>query len=133
MCLITNDPTVKVANRDMTFWKVIRMQEDGGYRTPYMDVYVRPNTLYVESVEPTDFKMWSCKDEDGVSYYHVENYAYHMFKTFLGALRLKKSFIYQRGLRVVRAVVPKGTLYVEGEYDGIKSIAAKKVMYKFKE
>ena len=133
MCLITNDPTVKVANRDMTFWKVLRMQEDGSYRTPYMEMYVQPNALYVEAQEPTDFNMWSCKDEDGVSYYHVENYAYHMFKTFLGALRLKKSFIYQRGLRVVRAVVPKGTLYVEGEYDGIKSIAAKKVMYKFKE
>lgn len=132
MCLLTTNPVVRVTRRKRRFWKVLVYQPAyKKYRTPFMGAGVRSGKL---ETQPRD-------DFDPISYYfrgtkryEIGGGAYHLFRTWIGAQMFKTRM---RGmnmgrLKVVRAIVPKGTKYMTGTWNGLRSLTVKQVVYKFK-
>ena len=124
------DPKVREAKRDRRFWKVLLKERDQEYgTTPFRGFNVFPDTLYDQPDD--DFDTFSYNSH-GTKYYEVEGGSYHLFRTWLGALRfILRCRYWGKNMVVVKAVVPKGAKYMSGTYNGILSVAVKKVIYKF--
>lgn len=133
MCLTTTNPVVRVTRRKRRFWKVLVYQPAYEmYCTPFMGVGVRSGEL---ETQPRDVFNPSSYNFHGTKLYEIGDGAFHLFSTWIGAQIFKTRM---RGkntgrLKVVRAIVPKGTKYMTGTCNGLRSLAVKQVVYKFKE
>ena len=133
MCLTTTNPVVRVTRRKRRFWKVLVYQPAYEmYCTPFIGVGVRSGEL---ETQPRDDFDPSSYNFHGTKYYEIEGGAYHLFRTWIGAQTFKKRMEGKnmRSMKVVRAIVPKGTKYMTGTYNGLRSLVVKRVVYKFKE
>ena len=66
---------------------------------------------------------------DGKRTFCVDGRGYHLFKTWFGARKLWKEITRAQDAKIVMAVVPRGTYYISGDYDGCRSVVVKKVKY----
>ena len=128
MCLRTNTKNIKVADSDLTFYKVLVVKSDGTLKTPHTIKNVELNTL-IEEKDQDNFhfmNMFQC--------YEVSEGGIHLFvdKEEADAAAERMNIYYKDNVKVFEATVPKGTKYVKGEYgyEGVKSVAVKKVIYK---
>ena len=131
MCLITKKQKVRIAKKDLVFWKVLFKGEDY-YYAPYTGMKVLGDVLYEER---PGFK-FSTRYYGTTKRYILEEGVYHLYKSWFGAKRMVwaiNDFSFYSKPVVVKAVVPKGTEYVVGDHDYGRCIAAKKVIYKIKE
>ena len=150
ICQLTNKDNIdfSVAKEDLTFYKVLNKLDDGSYITPFRGEKVKLNVKYKET--PKTFytnivhivKPDSVVDIDKFFIYNgikvvpaVNGGAIHLFTTKEEAER----FIYYEDsdvkLVVVKAIVPKGTAYIEGvfpynEKEAFSSVAVKQVTYR---
>ena len=129
MCLTTTRLKLRKTRLPRVYWKVL-LGNYGGTRkyTPYKGMEVESGVLYEESgwhfdtrVERIDGKRTCCIDGRG----------YHLGKTWFGARKLWKELTRAQDAKIVMAVVPRGTYYISGDYDGCRSVVVKKVKYKF--
>ena len=134
MCLICDKkPVVKRTGKDRVFYKILAVVKPslgGGYRTPYANSYVDLNKLIVED-ETDDFHASLCYDR-----YEVSFGGFHLFTNKRNAFTernwLEKNCLpsYIETYKVFKAVVPKGTPYIEGYFElNNKSVVVKKVRY----
>ena len=133
MCLLTTNPVVRVTKRERRFWKVLIYQQAYEmYCTPFMGIGVRSGEL---ETQPRDDFEYCSYNFQGTKYYEIEGGAYHLFRTRIGAEIFRKRMGGKnwKNLKVVKAIVPKGTKYITGTYTGLRSLAVKQVIYKFKE
>jgi len=128
MCLITYDrPIPKRTEKEETYYKVLFYFGGDAYRTPY-----RGQTIYLDKMQFELGEVFSTRVV--LSGYEITEGGFHLFKQKEDAEKeaelLNHYHPASRGYRVVKAVVPKGTPYVEGFYGGTKAIIVKKVTYK---
>ena len=146
MCLIRKDRTVKVADRDLTFYKVL---EDFGdeytFRTFFRGWGVILNQLYSDENEDFDFKTVEASSYRDVRdpypfacgdyLYKIDGGGFHLYTRKEDAERIVNDFKDRSKCVLVKAVIPKGTKYVEGTFDPMSlyaapSICTKRVIYK---
>lgn len=129
-----------IADKDMTFYKVAkcRISKLGGsiieYYTPYRDFKIRPGVTYVEG--GSDFNCGGKRrDFMGRRIDFIEEGGFHLFVNRIDAERCAGSFINGRTWYfdtvtiVMKAIVPKGTPYINGRFDTHPSVCAKVVKY----
>ena len=149
MCLEVNKYRGKVrpktAKEDLTFYKVLErtsLENPNAFATPVMGSIVELGKEYTEKnprfkhspvlasvgymyVGNTPLKMYDkTKKLDGVV--EVGKGCFHLFKNFNGALGLASCVPYSV---IVKAIVPAGTRYLEGKYEGEDGIVSKAVRY----
>ena len=168
MCQILDiDSKYTVAEKDLTFYKVLRVVEIHGetkYVLPFMgfDVeigktyeeenqkefligHVRdPYNVYYNNPVYGSYFYGSCSSGSETSLYRrcIAEGGFHLFQTEDAA----KSFMTEISggnsvFKLFRAIVPKGTVYVDGYYDlggpiagpKFRTVCAKKVKYEFME
>ena len=120
MCMYVNPgDKVKVAEEDLTFYKVLTTRpedEHPVYRTFYRNVPIEFGKTYEQ-----EDKNFTVRNDEYKSMPHqrIDENAFHLFATYETAL----DFIRLNGFTclnwkntVCRAIVPKGTRYMEGVY-----------------
>ena len=134
MCLICDKkPVVKRTGKDRVFYKILAVMKPslgGGYMTPYTSDDVNLGKLIVED-ETDDFQVsWY------PSGYEVSFGGFHLFTNKRNAFTernwLEKNCLpsYIETYKVFKAVVPKGTPYIDGYWEfNKKSVVVKKVRY----
>ena len=110
---------VKVAEEDLTFYKVLMTRTDEGhpaYRTFFRNVPIQFGKTYEQ-----EDKTFTVRNDEHMRmlYQRIDENAYHLFATYETAL----DFIRLNGFKhfdwkniVCKAIVPKGTRYMEGVY-----------------
>ena len=122
----------KYAERTMTFFKVLykyKLDDERGYVTPYFKMPITFGTLYEDPYQ----NCFTLKPatSGGLSSKAIYDGAYHLFR------RLSDAKLEAFGLAeteymtpvVVKAIVPQGTLYIDGWYSGFEGVCAKSVKY----
>lgn len=129
MCLTTTRLKLRKTRLPRVYWKVLLVGHDGTSKyTPYKGMEVESGVLYEESGWHFDTRV---EYIDGQRTFCVDGRGYHLFKTRFGARKLWKKIPRGQDAKIVKAVVPRGTYYVSGDYCGCRSVVVKKVKYKF--
>ena len=139
MCLYVKKENfeVRTAEQDLYFYKVLTPSRDG--KTFYTPIYHKPVKLgetYEE--EGDDFNItrawWLSEVYDSMFDHKIDEGCFHLYETIDGAKEF--AFWFCEGLRIVRAIIPKGTKYAVGFTKATvngglhPSIVTKKVIYK---
>jgi len=141
MCLDLLDTSkTAIAEKDMAFYKIVRckINKFGGgiieYYTPYRDYKIVPGVTYVE--RGSEFtNCGNRRDFLGRRVDFVESGGYHLFVRRADAEHCANSFINTKGhyfdivTLVVKAIVPKGTPYINGRFDNCPCVCTKAVRY----
>ena len=144
MCLFTKNKEVLTADEDMTCYKIVYVDKKGT-KSYFQNSPIIYGKLYKKP--GNGFRFYIVKGCNLTGYW-VEEGGYHLFTTLDDALcyfeymPLSKDeltskegalFSINSGARVkiVKAVIPKGTKYVEGTFNGhpMKNICTKAVIY----
>ena len=147
MCLtLSQKPVVKTTQKDRTFYKVLieydeptKYYVDGGKLLSEDTSYlITPHrwdkaTLGVlncqKDTEIFPYVHGRAYDED---YYSINEGGFHLYtrkKDALQDVKDRRFFLRNCHAIVVKAVVPKGTKYVRGDYGRNPSVCVKKVRY----
>ena len=139
MCLVSKEkPVVKVTEDERVFYKVLatkttRSWLNPGLFTPYMEDKVG---LGVEYSMDDDQGFHEHQDKNNEFYivgyggYHVlENECDARYEVDYLSDAERECYDTLSGYRVFKAVVPKGTRYISGTYNGMKCAVVKKVRY----
>ena len=132
MCLLSdNMPVPTRTESERVFYKVLAMGKNGCYYSPYMARPYELNVLHeMDDQEKFDILRYAYGWE-------IRPCGFHLFveldDAFREAAYLNQTRVECNGFEryfVVRAVVPEGTLYVEGDYlPDAKCVVVKKVRY----
>ena len=137
MCMaIYGTPKVKKARKDHVFYKVLwELRPGKEYYAPFMETPTTLGKLYSDTKQDEFFfDPWISADPSKVGC-SVGFGGYHLFKEKKGAdacldeLENNWPGATWKKYIVVKAIVPKGTKYVEGYFNDCKSIVAKSVIY----
>ena len=132
MCLLSNiKPVPTRTESERVFYKVLAVGENGCYYSPYM---ARPYELNVLHEMDDQEKFDILRRAYG---WEISSGGFHLFveqdDAFSEAAHLNQTSVEYNWFEryfVVRAVVPEGTLYVEGDYlPDAKCVVVKKVKY----
>ena len=165
MCQILDiDSKYTVAEEDITFYKVLQVLEVHGetkFVLPFMGSYVEVGHTYEEPDQkeftighvrspynlPSGYTttghwiyLGTTTDTYSAGFYYrcIAEGGFHLFQTEGDA----KSFMLDASggnsvFKLFRAIVPKGTAYIDGYYDAsglkLRTVCAKKVRYEFME
>ena len=116
MCLTTLGKKELIAEEDLVFYKLLDVSEDiFGYKYYYS--YYRMSPVVLGEVYRDKYKHFGFRKriDLGKNLYEVNAGGYHLFKKFEDADRVNKRHG-SNGI-IVKAIVPKGTRYVEGIFD----------------
>lgn len=132
MCLLSNiKPVPTRTESERVFYKVLAVGKNGCYYSPYMARPYELNVLHeMDDQEKFDILRYAYGWE-------ISSGGFHLFvelgDAFSEAAYLNQTRVECNGFEryfVVRAVVPEGTLYVEGDYLlDTKCVVVKKVRY----
>lgn len=126
----------KVAEEDITCYKVVRLpKEKEGVRSQFVSPFL--------SSEINTYQMYEMDDYTVYEIGHVLNISagmIHLISTLEDAYKLKEKMelqnkFYNYEYRVLKAIIPKGTKYIEGVFDWyimdceLNAVATKKVWY----
>ena len=121
-------PLYKIANKDLTFYKVVKMIGIG-YFTPFYSTPIQLNIPYKNNL-PIDII------ESSSLCYDITSGVFHLCETYKSAeiLKNKQYSLHGQCYKVLKAIVPKGTKYYEGFFlffgDSYPSIGTECVIYK---
>ena len=127
MCLKTNEiPILKRTEKEETFYKVLFYYGGDSYRTPYRGEAVYVNVMQLEPGENFSVRVSLCGCE-------ITEGGFHLFKRKEEAENearwLNRMCPTHNSYRVVKAIVPEGTPYIEGKYGTADAVIVKKVTY----
>lgn len=135
---LNDDKTLKykVAEEDLTFYKVVRLpKEKEGVHSQFVSPFL--------SSEINTYQMYEMDDYTVYEIGHVLNISagmIHLISTLEDAYKLKDKMetrdkFYNYEYHVLKAIIPKGTKYIEGVFDWyimdchVNAIATKKIWY----
>lgn len=146
MCVFVKSKTPKIAQEDITCWKVLYSWSGNTFFTPYFHADVRFDEEMADDSHPYIDDSLGCSTDEFVKVYpyFVERGFYHMYKNEDEALIDYGTDEYVEGIDlchyIVKCIIPKGTAYFEGIYryrsNGIResvsreSFAAAKIILK---
>ena len=132
MCLFTNGiPVTKTTKKDRMFYKILGVcggtDSELSYFTPYMPYKAQLNTLLEDDNQEYFYSRRIC------STFSLGPGGFHLYTSKKAAEEALKvlSHSFQHKYQIFKAIVPKGTKYVEGNtgYSGHRSVIVKKVRY----
>ena len=133
MCLLTNDKKVLTAEKDLTFYKVVKLDKNGKYFSLFMYDRITIGKLKKQKYI-NGFRF--IQNAYNVFDYRIEAGGYHLFTNLNFAKEYAdgESWGGVRRTKVIKAIVPKGTKYVKGVYNtcfhgNVESVVAKMVIY----
>lgn len=147
MCLyVKKDSKEKIAKKDLVFYKVVKVEESIGYNgetytTPFRYMKIVPGVTYVEKGENFDRRheqpyIGYSIEGGGFHLYVLEHDAQHCADFENDYLRNKSMFQFNYTIpdsnsyyTVMRAIIPKGTRYIEGFFEDKPSVCAKAIRY----
>jgi len=146
MCLIINkpQPVAKTATEDIVCYKVVELKMsivNGAIKhqvlvTPFKHHPVDYGVLYEDAIQAGFNYGYTPMYMSTVGVYKVEAGGYHLFKNKEDAEELinRMPRLPQRSAVIVKAVIPKGTLYIEGLFWWMddfmpEAVVTKKVIY----
>lgn len=123
MCLTTKKLKLRIAKRNLTFYKVMTTDDKSNYEVYYPlfwndDPFIL-NSKYALPVGKEHFDVYKCNIEIGEGFFHL-------YKTKRHAKEISSCSLIPNTV-ILKAIVPKGALYIKGD-DG--TIATKEVIYK---
>lgn len=143
MCLLIETETPKRAKKDITCYKVLRLDtyNDGTevVYTPYQFSTVPKNVIngkkpFIAKTEKGSTITDKMFEQGRHCYGAVFGRAIHTFATKNGAIYdadLLKTY-FGTNCIIYKCIIPKDTLYYKGDFGGIKSFASQKIIFKEK-
>jgi len=137
MCLLvkSKDKQVLTAEKDLTFYKVVKLVDEEKYYSYYkLDEIVFGKLKEDENKD--EFVFYKSASDDFL--YSIEEGGYHLFCHYADAVRFTRNTSKfsnpDTKVKVVEAIVPKGTKYVIGEFISyasgwVDSVVTKAVRY----
>ena len=136
MCLYAKQVS-KIADNDIVCYKVIKNWFDGSMCTPYQYKTINFGIRYYEC---GTFKHYNVLVTQNIVFKTNNNViitsnSIHLFKDLEEAIKFAnyKNDTKHKPYQVIKAIIPKGTEYIEGEFSSLfgtyKSIATKSVIY----
>ena len=149
MCLMCKDePVVRHTTKERVFYKVLAIGikmplGESNLYTPFMSLNVTIGKRYCQNNADTfhyvkDYQ-YNQFNEKTLRGYTIENGGYHLYKRkkdaddlcdYLNNKYRTNKYTFNDYF-VVKAIVPKGTAYVSGEYRDAKCVITKKVRYEY--
>lgn len=115
MCLVTKDPTIKTAEQDIIVYKELEFKEDGFFRRwfrpspPISTIF--PHVYKPGVVQPT-VQLKPYPDQKNELWTIEEGYHSYPDKSWLKTAHVVNAMF----------IIPKGTRYIEGCFNGFKNI-----------
>lgn len=128
MCLdLKITATKRTAKKDITCYKYLVLKNENGVsylQTPYRDCIVSIGEIYQSKLEINYY--WNCGPTKEL------NQGLHSFVNLEDARSSHPEYYYEKGensVIYVKCIIPKGTKYYLGQFDGFPSMASEKLIY----
>ena len=136
MCLLIRKKKVRVhrALWNITAYKILvpstsydPNSDDSGYMTPFYSMHVKFGELYEQDdKDKLDYFTWK---KGKKTFHELDEGVYHLYKWKKDAKDDIENYDYPEGSIVVKAIIPRGTKYVNGWYGWARAFGAKSVIY----
>ena len=124
MCLITTKNIPEIAQEDIVCYKFYKLRENKLF-SPYKEV-LAPNINEVANTVLDRGYLARAKDNNLA---YMVNRGFHSFK-YLESLIKELVFWRLSYVRIFKCIIPKGTKYYEGTFDGSSSYCSKSIILK---
>ena len=127
MCLVVKNPKIRIAKRDLVFYKVMeRSGTFGLYHTLFNNTdkyYPLNETIYNRDNISLNINIVSSKR----GCFNIKGGFFHLFKTKKAAQELLERGESTWDWEMLKAIVPKGAFYIKGDDD---TVVTDTVIYK---
>lgn len=115
MCLITKDPTIKTAEQDIIVYKELEFKKDGFFRrwfNPSSPISTMYPHVYKQGVVQPKVPLKPYLDRNNELWIVEEGYHSYPSRSWLKTAHVVNTMF----------MIPKGTRYIEGSFNGFKNI-----------
>lgn len=121
MCLIPK-ASAKIAEKDIVVFKILVKYLNGAYYSPWRDAPYEIEKLYTANIRYYERLLYRV-DEDPIKTTIIEE-GLHAYTDYSTAI-IASALLPQPGLLVVKAIIPRGSMYVLGTRNEIVSTQLK--------
>jgi len=124
MCCYFTTPKLQKSDKDITVYKLVYKSKDGQLYAPFRRTrYSLSDSLYSKLGRPHKIDVYTCDNPTKLFRCFKVSLGLHTFKFKGDAIRwMDKNFMLSQEHQIIKATIPKGTMYYEGfwDYDGKK-------------